>query len=407
MIIEYEKRTEATYDEKIQSLADSVQRALNVLVETARVDAVEEDAEKALTDSARASAAASVAQQSAASASSAAASAQADAATARAAADTASDAVETLTGSVNSLTTRVAAAEGDITNVESDISGLGTRVTTAEGKLTSAEGKIETLETSVETATDLLDDMQNAAQQAGTTLTQIYQDATEASTAASSANLSANSALAGLSIVEDVVGALEWLAEHRTLSTDTTVVDKKIYFTYNEETGAISRVSPDGTENPSAEGWYEMSDAMGDYVSTHLSLTSTGLWIVKDGTSAQLQLNENGMSVYPAGSNIPIATYGTNATIGDANGFHITITADYNDSHEGRLSFYRDGTNEVAYISGDSLYINKSVVVQQMNVGLTQGAVDTSTGEIGHGQWSWKVHQNANGLNNLYLKWLG
>lgn len=246
-----------------------------------------------------------------------------------------------------------------------------------------------------------------AAERAADSADIAQEEATQASHEAVNASISANSALAGLSIVEDVVGMLEWLAEHRTLSADTTVVDKKIYYTYNEETGAISRVSPDGTENPSEEGWYEMSDAMGDYVSTHLALTSTGLWIVKDGTSAQLQLNENGMSVYPAGSNIPIATYGADATIGDANGFHITITANYNDSHEGRLSFYRDGTNEVAYVSGDSLYINKSVVVQQMNVGLTQGTVDTSTGEIGHGQWSWKVHQNTNGLNNLYLKWLG
>lgn len=246
-----------------------------------------------------------------------------------------------------------------------------------------------------------------AAERAADSADIAQEEAAQASHEAVNASISANSALAGLSIVEDVVGMLEWLAEHRTLSTDTTVVDKKIYYIYNEETGAISRVSPDGTENPFEEGWYEMSDAMGDYVSTHLALTSTGLWIVKDGTSAQLQLNENGMSVYPAGSNIPIATYGADATIGDANGFHITITANYNDSHEGRLSFYRDGTNEVAYVSGDSLYINKSVVVQQMNVGLTQGTVDTSTGEIGHGQWSWKVHQNTNGLNNLYLKWLG
>lgn len=277
----------------------------------------------------------------------------------------------------------------------------------AEEAANKAVDSADKAEVAANRATNILNQMAEAAEAADTSLTQIYEDSKEAKEKTEIIRVTANNALAGLSIVEDVVGTLEWLAKHKTVTTDTTVQPDKIYFTYNETTGAVTRVFPTGTENPSELEWYEMSDAVANYVSTHLSLTPSGLWVVKDGTSAQVQINEAGMSIYPAGSSKPIATYGADAVIGDAVGFHITITANYQDSGNGRVSFYRDATNEVAYISGDSLYINKSVVVKEMNVGLPEGATDTSTGELGHGQWSWKVHVNTAGRNNLYLKWLG
>ena len=70
-----------------------------------------------------------------------------------------------------------------------------------------------------------------------------------------------------------------------------------------------------------------------------------------------------------------------------------------------RLSFYH-GASEVAYISDQRLYISQSVVLQQMDVGVKQTETDVK-GDPGKGQWSWKVHENAEGKNNLYLKWLG
>lgn len=208
-------------------------------------------------------------------------------------------------------------------------------------------------------------------------------------------NGAANSALSGLSIVEDVVGMLEWFSAHRELSADTEVDPAKTYFEYDDETGAISRVTPEGTENPSALGWYELTDAVSDFISKHLSLTSTGLWITEDSSSAKLQLNENGVALYPAGSDVPIAVYGQDAVIGDPSGFHISISATNQ-----RISFFRNATDEVAYISGDKLYITQSVVLKKMDVGTP---VVNGVG----GQWSWMVRQAANGRNNLYLKWMG
>jgi hypothetical protein len=155
-------------------------------------------------------------------------------------------------------------------------------------------------------------------------------------------------------------------------------------------------------------------------------------------TSSYIQIDGEGLTFWNEAKRI--AQYGQDATIGDKNGFHIEITANYesyfltndtsvnvektyyvknNDTfekvsspsgnpHENnyyekrlepRLSFYRDGDKEVAYISGDKLYITQSVVLQQMDVG-------TQIINGGLGQWSWKVHEVDN-KNNLYLKWLG
>ena len=114
-------------------------------------------------------------------------------------------------------------------------------------------------------------------------------------------------------------------------------------------------------------------------------------------SSTYVQIDGTGFSIWDQAKQM--AKYGEDAIIGDENEFHIKITANYENSGEPRLSFYRDIDNEVAYISGDKLYITQSVVLQQMDVGIKQ--IDN-----GLGQWSWKVHE-INGQNNLYLKWIG
>ncbi len=120
-----------------------------------------------------------------------------------------------------------------------------------------------------------------------------------------------------------------------------------------------------------------------------------------DGYSNYVWIDGTGFTYWDTNGN-QVTKYGEDAIIGDEKGFHIEITANYENSGEPRLSFYRGPTssnNEVAYISGSELYITQSVVLQQMNVGIP-------ISQDGLGQWSWKVHE-VNNRNNLYLKWLG
>ena len=211
--------------------------------------------------------------------------------------------------------------------------------------------------------------------------------AIQAQQSADSASASATNALNSLSEVEKVVDVLGWVSQHGqyALTDDTEVVSGKYYFTLS---GATYTVVSNPTGDPSAQGWYELNNvdaAISNYVASHLALDSSGLWLQTDNVASKLLLsNTDGLVIY--GENGPLAKYGTDAVIGDESAFHIKI-----DGTE--IGFYQ-AAQKVAYINGNKLYITQSVVLQQMDVGDTNG------------QWSWKIHP-VNGRNNMYLKWLG
>ena len=87
--------------------------------------------------------------------------------------------------------------------------------------------------------------------------------------------------------------------------------------------------------------------------------------------------------------------------VGDRNNFYVQLSGS-------ELGFYDKGTR-VAYIQDKQLFIEKSVVVQQMDVGLPYNTVNPITGLTELGQWSWKVRANTQNpsKNNLHLKWIG
>lgn len=305
-------------------------------------------------------------------------------------------------------------------------------------------------------AAGLLSDMQAAASAAGTTLEGIYadaesalasatqasEDAQTASESASSAVSSANIALDQLGIVENVVGVLDLLSKHGNyqVTQDLQVIPDKWYFTRsgtapNYEYSVVSNptaieyeltsdvaIDPDKTyytrsgsgteEDPyvytpvddpdvSEIGtyyeciYYELvgiDEAIQNYVSSQLVVDDDGLWLKTVGVQSKVLLSaEDGVVLYGTDGTV-VGKYGATAQIGDANGFHIEMNGT-------ELGFYQ-GQNKVAYISNQQLYITQSVVLEQMDLGRT--VLDG-----GLGQWSWKVHKNANGQNNLNLKWIG
>lgn len=265
-----------------------------------------------------------------------------------------------------------------------------------------------------ETSKDILSQMNQDALEAGTTLNDVFQLSVDAHNYAQNAFVSANGALSNLAVVENVVGVLDLISQHGTytVTTDSEVQDGKWYFTKEVVDGVDTYVIVNNpTGNPHDLGYYELisiDDEIKNYVSSHLALDDDGLWLQKDNSNYRLQLATTSTNMYPAGVNIwdstgVIASYGEETVIGNAQGFHITITANYNNTGAGRISFYKNANDQIAYISGDQLYITKSVVLQEMNVGDT---VDNGS----NGQWTWAVHtMTANGVtkNNLYLKWIG
>ena len=157
---------------------------------------------------------------------------------------------------------------------------------------------------------------QSSADAANTAARTAQSSADAANTAAQTAQTSADtagdaaiSALTQLSVVEDVVGVLNWISEHGTysLTSDTEAAHGKMYFT---RTGSGTDADPyvytlvtSPASNPQAAGYYELTsvdEAVANYVSTHLALLNDGLYIVGSVNGWKV-LVSSGDGSYPAG----------------------------------------------------------------------------------------------------------
>ena len=107
---------------------------------------------------------------------------------------------------------------------------------------------------------------------------------------ADAASTAANSALGQLGVVQDVVGVLDYVAQHGgfVLTQDQSIQEGKVYFTYDSTTGDYSPVI-----DPQASAlstYYEVSedydDVMGDFIMAHLAVTSRGLWVLPSGVGS-------------------------------------------------------------------------------------------------------------------------
>ena len=204
------------------------------------------------------------------------------------------DANTAKTSAANALT----AAQAAQTDATRAFEAAESAVEDAATAKTSAESAVEDAATAKTSAQNALASAAQAATQAANALAAAsaassqanaaYTEAQSAAASASRANIAANSAVTQLSIIEDVAGTLAWIQEHGSYvaSTDTSVVDGKVYFTYDSQTQDYTPiVSPDPEADPSEEGWYvlDISDTQSDYIMAHLAVTSRGLWILPSG----------------------------------------------------------------------------------------------------------------------------
>ena len=220
-----------------------------------------------------------------------------------------------------------------------------------------ARDAADTAEAAAHDAQDTANAVHSIAQQAA-------DDATAASAAAESAQGSASLAINQLDIIENVVGVLDLLSKNGTyqLTEDTEVVEGKWYFTRTGTSPNYAyQVVSNPTGDPSAQGWYELTgidQAVRNYVSSHLVLDDTGLWLQTDNSNAKMFLSStDGVVLYGTGGT-PVAKYGADTLIGDyttANGFYIKL-----DSTNNEIGFYQ-GANKVAYMNGAQLYVANSL----------------------------------------------
>lgn len=239
------------------------------------------------------------------------------------------------------------------------LTGNGTAPPTDDAKAIEANRKAYTAGITADRALEQSVDAQAAAEKAWDYADAAKGAADAAQQSATDANGYANVALSQLDIVENVVGVLELIQKNGSyqLTTDTEVQPAKWYF-------ARTGTSPDyeysvvsnPTGDPSDRGWYELTgidESIRNYVSSHLVLSSDGLWLLMDDTQAKIQLDTDGVTLYGT-DGTKLAKYGSKAIIGNPEGFHIEI-----DGQE--IGFYQGSNNKVAYMNGSELYVTNSL----------------------------------------------
>lgn len=147
------------------------------------------------------------------------------------------------------------------------------------------------------------------------------ENADEARSQAFNATKYATSALDQLGVVQDVVGVLDWATTHGSFvhTTDTTIQEGKVYFTYDPSTGDYTPVVT--PEQSQLSNYYELSidEAMESFIMSHLAVTARGLWVLPNGygssTDAQFAPNykvllaNDGLYVYD-GEGVLVSKYG-------------------------------------------------------------------------------------------------
>lgn len=178
-------------------------------------------------------------------------------------------------------------------------------------------------------------------------------------------------------------------------TTDTTIVAGKDYYSKDIESNVYTIDEVDEQLNgqqTQINGLNSSIDVLTDNTNeinnrlnnvenstSYLRVTNDSVSVVSNNSQAKVELAANGLTLYDQNGK-SVATYGTNTIIGNENGFHISINAE-----EGMK--FKNGSNEMASIDGNSMSIPKSIILEEMKVG----------------NWIWKKQSN----NNLTLIWVG
>lgn len=247
--------------------------------------------------------------------------------------------VKDIAEEANDLLDTIAVVEQEAHDTFENILADASEAAAVTGRITDYEAQAH------ESLENILDSAMSAAGDAATAKSMAQSASTSAASAlasATAANSHANEALVQLSVVQDVAGTLDWISDHGTFSRtqDQAIVDGKVYFTYDSQTGDYSPVAEPRVEDISTYYELDITDSQTDYIMAHLAVTSRGLWVLPSGkasgttpASGETQadsdcrqasnyktlLSNSGMEVFD-GSGASVALFGPTTRIGKASG---------------------------------------------------------------------------------------
>ena len=137
---------------------------------------------------------------------------------------------------------------------------------------------------------------------------QASEDADAAKDAADSAQESADSAMVGLSTVQDVVGVLNWITAHGTMTSQSggTFDPDQVYFVMDDSTPGdyhvgshyYSIVSEPKAADINSYYVLTVDESVQNYVATHIVVDSEGLWIIPDAGGNKVLIATGSGSTY-------------------------------------------------------------------------------------------------------------
>lgn len=269
-----------------------------------------------------------------------------------------------------------------------------------------AKEAADSAQASAATAKAVTDEIEGYAQTVSKTVAQVLEDGETAGIAAQQAREAATSALKGLASVEDVVDTLNWIATHCEYekTTDVTIVTGKAYHTvtatqvasptdddivtyYELVSGAYVKTTDtsvvsgktyytlvgEPVTNPVVAdiGTYyelEITEAVSNYINTHVAVTDEGLWLIPDDTQGSNKVliavggtghtyEQAGTYILDGSDNVLAQFLASGAQIGQTGESHLEmdyhslqmIDGDANPHVFFHVSDLRDENNEYAY----------------------------------------------------------
>ena len=155
-------------------------------------------------------------------------------------------------------------------------------------------------------ARDAADRAEGEAVRAGEAADRAKGKADDAADAAGNAQTSADSALVSLSTVEDVVGVLNWITEHgtMTLTSDVTVNPAHVYFIVDPagdyDVGGTHYSIVSEPNDDDIGTYYELTvdESVQNYVATHVAVDTEGLWLIPDSGGNKILIATGAGSSY-------------------------------------------------------------------------------------------------------------
>lgn len=223
------------------------------------------------------------------------------------------------------------------------------RANQAYNVATVAEGAAENALANAARAAEAADSAQASATRAEGAANDAVIAAGDAQTAAGNAQTAADTALVNLATTEDVVGVLNWITAHGTMTTQSggVFVPGQVYFVLDDATPGDYHVGNhyySVVPEPKAadiDSYYILTvdESVQNYVATHIVVDSEGLWIIPDAGGNKVLIATGSGSTYTTAGTYIVGKVGgvdtvlasfaaSGVVIGNAAGAHTSIDED-------------------------------------------------------------------------------